>query len=102
MKLMGSVGRNVQCVASAHGRLLAPEGCFHLAFEEDKGLFEVMPMRWRPATWRDVHINDAEASIGLLPRHGDGVGIADQTDVREVVGLPLSEIAFGIVRRDRG
>jgi hypothetical protein len=98
---MRSVGRNVQRVAGAHRRLLAAEGCFHLAFEQDKGLLEVMPMRWRSATWRDVHINYAEASIGLLARHGDGVGVADQTDVREVVGLRQREIAFGVVRWNR-
>src|SRR5580700_4387010 len=65
LKLMRSVGRNGQGVASAHGRLLPAEGCFHLPFEQDEGLFEVMPMRRRPATWRDVHIHYAEASICL-------------------------------------
>ena len=89
---MGSVGRNVQRVANPHDRLLATKGRFHLAFEQDKGLLEVMPMRGRPAPWRDVHINNAEASIGLLARHCDRVGIADQTDVRKVVGLPQREI----------
>jgi hypothetical protein len=48
-----------------------------------------------------MHINNAEASIGLLAHHGDGVGIADQTDVRKVVGLPQREITFGVVRRNR-
>ena len=57
-----------------------------------------MPMRGRPAARRDVHINYAEASIGLFAGHGDGVGIANQTDVREVVGLRQREIAFWIVR----
>jgi hypothetical protein len=70
-------------------------------FEQNKGLLEVMPMRGRPASWRDMHINNAEAAIGLLARHGDGVGIADQTDVRKVVELPQREIAFGVVRRNR-
>jgi hypothetical protein len=96
VKLMGSVGRNVQRLASAHDRLLATKGRFHLAFEQDKGLLEVMPMRRRPASRRDVHIDNAEASIGLLARHGDGVGIADQTDVRKVVGLRQRETAAGL------
>jgi hypothetical protein len=65
------------------------------------GLLEVMPMRWRPAAWRDVHINYAESSICVFACHGDRVGIADETDMREVVGLPQREIAFGVVRRDR-
>ena len=48
VKLMRSVGRNVQGFAGAHDRLLAAEGGFHLAFEQDKGLLEVMPMRGGP------------------------------------------------------
>jgi hypothetical protein len=99
VKLMRSVRRNVQRVAGAHARLLAAEGRFHLTFEQDKGLLEVMPMRRRSATWRDVHVDDAEASVGLLARHGDGVGIADETDVREVIGLRQRETAFAVVRR---
>src|ERR1039458_7791409 len=51
----------------------------------------------------DVHATAlAEASIGLLARHGDGIGIADQADVREVVGLCQRKSAFGVVWRDRG
>lgn len=38
-----------------------------------------MPVRRQAATWRDVHISYAEASIGIIARHGNGVGIADQT-----------------------
>ena len=30
----------------------------------------------------DVHINDAEMSVDVVPAHGDGVGIIDQPDVR--------------------
>jgi hypothetical protein len=37
----------------------------------------------RPASWRDVHIDNAEASSGLLARHSDGGDVADQTDVKE-------------------
>jgi hypothetical protein len=92
---MGSVGRNVQRVASAHDRLLAAEGRFHLPFEQDKGLLEVMPMRWRPATGRDVHINDAKATGSIVARQGYGVGIADQTDVREVFGLRQRDCVRG-------
>src|SRR6266446_3819635 len=98
---MGSVGRNIQCVASVHGRLLATEGRFHLTFEQDKGLLEVMPMRRWPAAWRDVHINYAEAFIRIFARHDDGVGVADQTDMRKVVGLRQGEPAFEVVRWDR-
>ena len=87
MKLMRSVGRDVQRFSGAEGRLRATESCFHLAFEEDKGLLEVMAVRWRTAAGRDMHVDDAEASGSLLACNGDGLGISDQPDVREVVGL---------------
>jgi len=64
VKLMRSVGGNIQCLACAHDQLPATEGRFHLTFEQDKGLLVVMRMGRGPATWRDVHINDAKASIG--------------------------------------
>ena len=48
-------------------RLLAAEGRFHLTFEQDEGLLEVMPMRRRSAAWRDVHIDYAEASSVSSP-----------------------------------
>jgi hypothetical protein len=46
-----------------------------------------MAVRGRTATGRDVHVDVAEASGSLLAGHGDGVSIAYQSDVREVVGL---------------
>ncbi len=99
VKLMRSVGRDVQGFAGADGRLLAPERGFHLAFEEDEGLLEVMPVRGRTAARRDVHVDDAEASGSLLAGHGDGVSISNQSNVREVVGFSDGEAAFWIVRQ---
>ena len=46
-----------------------------------------MAVRWRTPAGRDMHVDDAEASGSLLACNGDGVGISDQPDVREVVGL---------------
>jgi len=34
-----------------------------------------------------MHVDDAEASSSLLTGHGNGVGISDQPDVKEIVGL---------------
>ena len=65
----------------------APEGGFHLAFEEDEGILEVMPVPRRTTARRDVHVDDAKTFSSLLAGHGDGVGISYQSDVREVVGL---------------
>src|ERR1700688_199283 len=60
------------------------------------------PMRRWPAAWRDVHINYAETSIRVFARHSDGVGVADQTDMKKVVGLRQFETAFEVVRWDHG
>jgi len=50
-----------------------------------------MSMRRRSATRGNVHINDAEAAIGLLAGHRDGVSIADQTDANKlVVSIPTA------------
>ena len=57
-----------------------------------------MPVRWRTAAGRDVHVDDAEASGSLLAGHANGVGIADQPDVRQVFELSKGEAAFGIYR----
>jgi hypothetical protein len=84
---MRSVSRDVQGFAGADSKLLAAEGGFHLALKKDEGLLEVMPVRGRTATGRDVHVDDAEESSSLLACHGDGVSIADQSDVGEVVKL---------------
>jgi len=46
-----------------------------------------MPMRRWPAAWRDVHINYAEACIRVFARYSDGVGVANQTNMRKVIGL---------------
>ncbi len=73
--------------AGVNGRLLATEGGFHLAFEQDKSFLEVVPVWWWTAAGRDMHVDDAEASGSLISCHGDGVGISDQPDVGEVIGL---------------
>jgi len=61
---------------------------------------EVMPVRGRATAGRNVHVDDAEASGSLLAGHGNGVGIADQPDVRQVFELSKGEAAFRIVRRN--
>ena len=54
----------------------------------------------RPTAGRDVHVDNAEASGGLLAGHSNGIGIANQPDVGEVFELSKGEAAFGIVRRN--
>lgn len=64
--------------------LLPADDRFHLAFEEDKCLFEVMTVEGRSAARRNVHIYQAKPAGGSLPGNGDRLGVAYQTDVRQV------------------
>ncbi len=98
MKLVRSVGGDVQGFAGVRGRLLAAEGGFDLSFEDDERFFEVVAMGRRSSAGGDVHIDDAEASVGLLASYGDGVGVADESDVWEVVGLRQGEAPRGVIR----
>lgn len=59
----------------------------HFAFEQNERLLKVMPVGWRPASWRYMHIDHAIASVRRLAWYGDRVGVADQADMKESVGL---------------
>ena len=59
---MGRVGGDVDGLAGPYGGLRSAKGGFHLAVEEDEGLFEVVAMRRWAAAWRDVHVDEAEAA----------------------------------------
>ena len=55
-----------------------------------------------PPSRRDVHINNLQKrpSVCSPVTVISAISIADQTEVREVVGLPQREITFGVVRRN--
>src|ERR1017187_5832044 len=61
--------------------------------------------RWgrRATAGRNVHVNDAKASVGLVAGHGDGIGISHDADVRKSlirIGLSNGEVALRIVGRN--
>jgi len=81
VELVRGVGGDVEGLAGVGGGGDAAEGGFDLAFEEDEGLFEVVTVwRWAAAGW-DVHVDEAEAAVGVCAREEDGVGVANQADV---------------------
>ena len=83
MKLMWSIGRNVQSCSSSHDRFLTAESIFHFTFEHDEGFLEIVPMGWRSASWWDMHIDHAETSVRRLAAHSNRVGVANQSNVWE-------------------
>jgi hypothetical protein len=41
-------------------------------------------MGWRAAAGGNVHVDDAEAAGCVFAGDGDGVGVADEADMREI------------------
>src|SRR6267378_493471 len=104
MELMRRIGGDVHCIARPHYGFRPTERNFKFPFKNDKCLFEIMPMWRRAAARRNVHIDHAEASVCLVARHGDRIGITDKTDVWQTlisVRLRQRQIALEIVWRDR-
>ena len=59
-----------------------------------------MAVRRRAASWRDEHVDEAVASGGVAPGEKNGVGVADDGEVRErlvVVGPRVSDLASKVV-----
>jgi hypothetical protein len=103
-ELMGRVGGDVNGFACLDEGFLSTEGCFDCAFEQDEGFFEVVAVRRRSATRRNVHVNDREPARGLLAGDGDGVGVADQSNVGEggvLIGPRQGEGAAEVIGRKR-
>jgi hypothetical protein len=82
---MGSVGRNIQRSPGPNNRLLAAERNFHLALKKNERLFEVMTVRPRTATQRNMHVNQAKPPIRVIARNGDRVRVPYNSDMREVL-----------------
>ena len=98
------VGRDVDRGPGLHGVPFAAEGELDLAFEDGEHLLEVVPVRRRAAAGRDVHVDQAVATSGVVAREQDRVGVSDEPDVGQAlvgVGPRDRQAPFGIVGRDR-
>jgi len=101
VKLMRRVGWNIDGRASAHYLLCTAKNKVEFAFQQRECLFEIVTMRRRSASGRDVHVDEAEASCRVFAGEKNGVGIAYHSYVRAVrVGVSLGdgEVALQIVR----
>ena len=68
MKLMRSVGRNVNCIAGARSSRLSSKSGLQFALEQNKSLLEIMAMRRRAAARRNVHVNEAKLTCSIGSR----------------------------------
>lgn len=80
---MGRVGRDVDRLAGSHNRFGSAERNFDLAFENGEHLFEIVAMRRRTASRRNVHINEAVAAGGVFAGENNRVRVPRETDVRQ-------------------
>lgn len=84
MELMRGVGWNVDRIAGANGGLLATKSHFDLALEQDESLFEVVAMGPGSTARRDVHVDHAEASVGVVSRNRDCICVANEANVLQL------------------
>ena len=76
MELVRSVRWNVDCFSSVHHTLLPSESSFEFTVEKNKGLLEIMAMRGRAASRRNVHIDQGESTCSIHSGQQDRVGVA--------------------------
>src|SRR6266566_3621810 len=68
------------------------------------GTLMVWPVRWRPSARRDVHVDEGVPAGGVMAGDQDGVGVADEPDVRQALIFVWprdGEPARRVVGRDR-
>ena len=91
MELVRRIGRNVQRLAGARRGFHAAKRRLDLAFEHHESFLEVVAMRRRAASRRDVHVDEAEFPGGVFAAEQNGVGVADQADVQRVGRIGLGQ-----------
>ena len=80
-ELVRRVGGDVKGLAGRDDGLCAAEDGLDFTLQDDEGFLEVVTVRRRPSSGRDVHINQAEASSSVVTVQENCVGVADQADV---------------------
>ena|ERR1035438_4517533 len=103
-ELVGSIGRYVDGLACVDNGFLAAECSFDLSIQDDERFLKVVAMRAGASARRDVHVNHAETAFRVVSIDGDGIGIADETDVGVfpvMVRIGKGQVAIEIVGRNR-
>src|ERR1700744_3896724 len=103
MELMRSVRWNVHCFSSANNPLLSSESSLQLTVEKNKGLLEIMTMRGRAASGRNVHIEQRELTCSIRSGQQDRVGVAHNSEMlgTAVIRVCNHQIPSWVVRRNR-
>jgi hypothetical protein len=101
-KLVRSVRRNMHRRPSLHHRTLAAKVSLQLALQHNETLLEIMPMRRRPTTRRNMHINQTKPPRRILPRQQNRVSVPHQSYVRQlrIIRLHNHQPPRQIIRRN--
>jgi hypothetical protein len=89
MKLVRSVRWNMDRFSSVHNTLLPSECSLQFTVEKDKGLLEIMAMRGRAASGRNMHIDQGESTCSVHSRQQDCVGVAHDS---EMLGIAVIRV----------
>lgn len=81
MELVWSVRWNVERFSNAHNMLLPSESSLQFTVEKYKGLLEVMAMRGRAASGRNVHIDQGESTCSIHSGQQDRVGVGYESEM---------------------
>jgi len=84
-----SVRWNVDCFSSTHNALLPTESSSQFTVEKNEGLLEIMAMRGRAASGRNVHIDQGESTCSIHSGQQDRVGVAHDS---EMLGMPVIRV----------
>src|ERR1700748_1484733 len=103
MELVRSIRWNMNCFSSAHDTLLYSESSLQFTIEKNKGLLEIMAMRGRAASGRNVHIDQGESTCSIHSGQQDRVGVAHDCEMLgiAVIGIFNHQIPSWVVGRNR-
>ena len=65
MELVRSVRWNVDRFSTAHNSFLPSESSLQFTVKKNKALLEIMAMRGRAASGRNMHIDQGESACGI-------------------------------------
>src|SRR5260370_8616707 len=89
MELVRSVRWNVDCFSGAHNMLLPSESSLQFTVEKNKGLLEIMTMRGRAASGRNVHVDQCESTCSIHSGQQDRVCVAHDC---ELLGITVIRV----------
>src|SRR5262249_25519242 len=85
MELMRGVRWDVDRLACADHHFLPAKRGLEFAFQNDKGFFKIVAMRRRPASGRNMHIDQTELPGRVVTGEQNGISVADYTDMNLVL-----------------